>query len=165
MATYASDADVTQWLNTGDLPTTIDSEAERLTYITRASALVDSLVGARFGFAAGSGTQKFEDYTTGTPEIIRQCTGKLAAAAIVRNAFAQSRAGISGDGLEQEAYDVLAMIRSGEIDVSVAGTRYGEARGLEGSEESTSTRPTFSTGEYDVDGRLVSDYRGTLDDM
>ena len=75
---YCTDDMVTGYLP-ADLPADVDTSAERAQYITRAGALVDGLVGRRFGVTDAG--KKFPGVTDDppTPEPICEVTALLAA--------------------------------------------------------------------------------------
>jgi len=169
MPTYLADADLTKYLPTS-LPASIDTSGERATYITGGSARAESAVGARFGTGSyTAGTQKFPDVsgdTTATPPIIVELASMYGVALILRKAY--------GDGAissaiwrewEDTANELARQIREGEAEVlDSAGTVYGTRTRIL-TQHNAGAVPTFTRGEYDVDGNLASDQKGTLDGL
>lgn len=166
MATYTSDDNLLIELP-DNLPDSVDSAAERLVYIQLAGSLADSLVGPRY--PVGPSGQKFPDITDSppTPPLIELATRKLAAGMIYRVIGVVGRDGGELGGaqpLHEEAADLFRRIREGELAViDEDGTDYATVTPISGTSDGVAT--TFSRGRYDVDGELLDETAGSLDDF
>lgn len=163
MATYCTDAQVTRWLP-DNLPADFDSAAERLAYITEASAQLDAIIGPRF--ALNASFQKFPDVTDSpaTPAVIQLPASLLAAALILLAMGALNLVTRDPKPLEDRAARTLDAIRNGVMHVTdSAGKEYGT---MNVTTSTTKTyAPSFTEGGYDADGNLVSADAGSLDDL
>jgi hypothetical protein len=164
VAAYTSDVNLLIELP-DNLPSAVDTLAERLAYIQLAGSLVDALVGSRY--PAGDSGQKFPDITDSppTPSLIELATRKLAAGTICS---AIGVAGRDGGDIAQalctEATDLLRQIREGELAiVDQDGTDYATATQISSTTEGTAS--TFGLGRYDTDGELLDETAGSLDDF
>lgn len=163
MPTYTSDANLLRELPE-TLPEALDTEAERLPYITEASALADALVGPRFPLNASG--QRFANITDTppTPPLIEMATRFLAASLI----FAALHTIGGGEGppaaesLRDEALTWFARIRDGEISLTGAD---GDTAPTSPRITSTTRRaePTFRVARYDSEGSLLDAVPGSLD--
>lgn len=143
------------------LPASITA-GDKARWISDASAMVDSLVGPRFPML--STNQKFAD-TPSAPALIELCARWLAG----YFGYAQLReinrtmAPSMGQAFRDLAEDYLKQIREGTANVySAAGADMGSTEQIYSTTETRD--PVFTRGEY-VDGTLVSDDEGTLDDF
>ena len=163
MPTYTSDENLLRELPSS-LPTALDTAAERLPYITEASALADALVGPRF--PANESGQRFPDITETppTPPLIEMATRLLAASLI----YAALHTIGGGDGppaaesLRNEALTWFTRIRDGEISVAGADGNVAPTSARITS-TTRSAEPTFRVARYDSDGTLLDPTHGSLD--
>ncbi len=163
MPAYTSDENLLRELPTS-LPTALDTAAERLPYITEASALADALVGPRF--PVDESGQRFPNITDTppTPPLIEMATRLLAASLI----YAALHTIGGGDGppaaesLRDEALTWFARIRDGELSVTDANgdTTPTSARIISTTE---GAEPTFRAARYDSEGTLLDATPGSLD--
>ncbi len=165
MPMYTTDTRVTAHLPT-NLPDSLDTAGERAEYLTRGSALAESLVGPRFPLGEyGGATQKFPDADDSppTPEIISELAALCAAALILGRVGVDNMSGGSaGAELREKAAELAGQIRSGDLDVvDSAGTRYGDRASAIVSTDS-GAEPVFSIGRHGEDGECLRP--GTLDD-
>ncbi len=160
MATYCTDAQVTRWLPQNP-PSTVDTSAERLDYITAASDLVDAAVGPRFVLNASF--QKFDDSPT-TPAVIQLVASQLAAWLVLKAIGAFNLVGRDPNPLRDDAYRLLAEIRNGVMQVQdSAGVEFGTMNVSKSTTEDYT--PVFTIGGYDAGGNLVSADAGSLDEL
>ena len=168
MPTYFTDAFMTEMIPTS-LPASINTDEERATYIARGSAWADSAVGKQFSIGAGGvDGQKFPDITDdpATPEIIQELGATYGVAVLLRKAYADASIVTS---LWQEWFDsadeLATQIQDGTKDVTDSGgTEYGTRTRILTQIKSGAV-PVFTTGQYDANGQLVSDNRGSLDSL
>ena len=165
MSQYTSDANLLRELPDG-LPSTLDTEAERLPFIQQASALADALVGPAYA-VDGSG-QRFPDITDSpaTPPVVEMATRKLAAS-LIFGALQVANVGTApspADRLGAEAVEWFRQIREGELAMTGAdGTEYSSTAQV--SSTTDGVEPTFRRGSYDADGALLDEHAGSLDEL
>jgi hypothetical protein len=168
--TYCNDTDMRYWLGLpadADFTDDYDTAAERATFITQASGIADALVGDKFVPSAdyGSTYQRFpdEDATSPTPPFIRHITSMLAAVRLFQSQGSVHHLKLRVPDLEQQAYDMLKMVRDGDADIydATTGTSYGLR--LATSSVDNSAEHEFTVGQYNDEGTLLSDEAGSLD--
>lgn len=169
MPTYCTDADMLLWLGSpadSDFPSGFDTSAERAALITFASGIVDAGAGQAFTPSlVGSAYQRFPEITgtPPTPSLIEQITSMIAAVKLFQVVGSVNHISLRTPDLLQEAYDLLKMVRGGDLDVysSTTGTTYGLR--LPTSNVPSTAEHEYTVGQYDADGNLLSDDTGSLD--
>ena len=171
MPVYCLDADLIKEL---PLPVPVEmTSSYRTTQMSAASSVVDGLVGTNFSLSYNSASQRFPEIgsSPNTPQIIQLCAIWLAASYCWNNAFTTNRLSVDtkvspDERLREMAYDMLSMIRSGEMGITLSdGTELGPI--------STSSDPVnyseegviadITKGRYDSSGNNMDDLAGSLD--